>query len=275
MPPKLSDPAATLLVAASMAFALALLCVGLAHFTGLSVAPASGFGRDLWVLTLLLFVPSLVPASHVGAVLIARYDSDVLQVAQPDAIDLHATRPRQANQQVVWDQLQRWCFDGAGNGRAPLWCPWATPRVEQRFSIAVLTGLNSGAKSHLVEAFARDIDGTTQLQCAGGAGGRLALRLRVKVIDCLWWRARKPTDPWDSGYLIDDAVAPQRLRQYEPRRATLMVANTLPAALLHECITALNARRADFRHPVRLLIVDTALPNEIVEARVIAIDEPI
>ena len=268
----LSGLAATLFVVASLAFALALLCVGFAQLAGLS---AGGLGRDLCVLTFLLFVLCLAPASHVGPALIARYDNDVLQVAPVDVIDLNAAGFRQGNQQAAWDHLQRWCFDGAGDGRAPLWQPWVMPRVEQRFSIAALTGANGASKSHLVEAFSREIDGANQLQRAGGAAGRLALRLRVKINDSLWWRARKPTDPWDSGYLINDAAAPQRLRQFLPRRATLMVADTLPAALLRECIAALHARRNDFRHPVRLLIVDTALPMALGEARVIAMVDSI
>jgi hypothetical protein len=272
---KLSGLAATLFVAASLAFALALLCVGFAQFAGLSF---NGLGRDLWVLTLWLFGLCLAPASHVGPALIARYDNDVLRVGPVDVLAVNAAGLWQANQQAAWDQLQHWCFDGAGDGRAPLWQPWAMPRVEQRFSIAVLTGANGVSTSQRVEAFSREIDGSNQLQRAGGAVGRLALRLRVKANDCLWWRARQPTDPWDSGYLIDDAAACKRLRQFLPRRATLMVADTLPSALLRECIAALRARSNDFRHPVRLLIVDAVLHSVAIEpgeARVITMVDPI
>ena len=263
--------AATLLVAALITFALALPCVGLAQLAGLSV---NGFGRDLCALTLMLFVPCLAPASRIGPALIARYDNDVLRVAPVAAIDLNAAGPRHANEQAAWDPLRQWCFEGVGDGGAPLWRPWAMPRVERRLSIAVLTGLNGVGKSHLVEAFSREIDGSTQLQRAGGAGRRLALRLRVKVNDCLWWRARKSADPWDSGYLMEDAAARRRLQQFVPRRATLMVADAWPADALREFVAALNARRMDYHHPVRLLIVDTVPPNVPGEARVIAMVDP-
>jgi hypothetical protein len=226
-----------------------------------------------FILWLIFITLCLVLAKRIAPALIARYDNAVLRVAPVKAVDLDAAGPLRADQQAAWDQLQHWCFDGAGDGRSPLWQPWAMPRVEQRFSIALLTGAKGAGKSQLVEAFSRAIDGSNQLQRAGGAGGRLALRLRVKVNDCLWWRARKPTDPWDSGYLFDDAAVRQRLPRFLPRRATLMVADAWPAASLRECISALNARRADFHHPVRLLIVDTALPagfSGLGEARVIA-----
>jgi hypothetical protein len=263
--------AATLCVAALLAFALALQCVGLAQLAGLSV---NGFGCDLFALTLMLFVPCLAPASRIGPALIARYDNEVLRVEPVVAINQNAAGPLHAGQQAAWHQLQQWCLDGVGDGRAPFWHPWLMPDVEQRFSMAVLIGLNGAGRSQLVEAFSREIDGSNQFPRAGGAGGRLALRLRVKVNDCLWRRARKPTDPWDSGYLMEDAAARRRLQQFQPRRATLIVADALPADALRASIATLQARSADFRHPVRLLIVGAVPPNVPSDARVIAMADP-
>jgi hypothetical protein len=211
-------------------------------------------------LALMLLVLCLVLARRCGPALIARYDDGALRVEPASGVNETLPRDLSANQKAAWTQLQQWCFDGAGDGRTPFWLPWAMPRVERRFSIAVLLGAKGAGNSQLAEAWSREIDGSNQLQHAGGAWARLCLRLRVKWNDCVWWRARKPADPWDSGYLVGDALALEHLRKFLPRRATLMVANALPSAALLERIAVLSARCTAFHHPVRLLIVDTVLP---------------
>lgn len=205
----------------------------------------------------------------------ARYDSAALQVAPPDPA---ATRGpvSQAFRQHAWPALEAWCFAGAGDGVSPLWNPWALPRVPTRFAVAVLTG-DPGAPDAdlpaLAEAFSRHIDGSDQLAALTGAAARTALRLHVKWQDAQWWRARQPTDPWDSGYLPDGEAALSALEAFCPRRATLLVALNLPAAALAPRIALLARRSAGFAHPVRLLVVGTPVPAGGGEVTVIAVDQ--
>jgi hypothetical protein len=213
------------------------------------------------VLALMLLALCLAIARRIGPALIARYDDGALRVAPEGAVCATPARDLNENQKSACTPLQQWCFDGAGDGRTPFWRPWVMPQVERRFTMAVLLGATGDGASQLAEAFSREIDGSHQLARAGGTVARLCLRLRVKWHDCVWWRAREAADPWDSGYLVDDPFALEHLRAFLPRRATLMVANALPPDALLERIAVLDARSGAFRHPVRLLMVDTVLPT--------------
>ncbi len=241
-----------LLIAAVPAVVLALL-IAAAGRAGDWLLPAA-------ILLPMVFVLCLVPALRIGPTLIARYDDGALRVAPVGVIDEALPRDRGATQKAARVQLLQWCFDGAGDGRAPFWRPWLMPGVGRRFSMAVLMGSTEAGASQMAEAFSREIDGSHQLSQADSRWARLCLRLRVKWNDCQWWRARELADPWDSGYLIDDLLALQYLRSFHPRRATLMVAVAMPAGALRERIDVLCARCAAFQHPVRLLVVDGALP---------------
>ena len=248
----LKEIAAVLLVAALPAVVLALLIAAVSR-------------ADEWILPVAILLPvvfalCLMPAMRIGPALIARYDDGALRVAPAAAVDDPPLRDFSANQKAAWVQLLRWCFDGAGDGRTPLWRPWMAPHVVRPFSMAVLVDPAANGASLTAEAFSREIDGSHQLTQAGGSVARLWLRLRVKWQDCCWWRARELADPWDSGYLIDDPRALQHLRAFHPRRATLMVAVALPPDALLERIAVLSARCEAFQHPVRLLVVDGALP---------------
>lgn len=184
--------------------------------------------------------------------LVARYDGGVMRVEPPAAVARPAG-PLSDAQQATWRRLQAWCFAGAGDGRSPFWRPGALPRVELRFAVATLADGPEADLPQLVEAFSRHLDGSDQLAAAGGALAGLLLRLRVKRDDAFWWRARQPSDPWDCGYLIGEPAA---LRRFQPRRATLMVADdSLPDAALREAQHILQTRSAGFRHPVRLLVL--------------------
>lgn len=192
------------------------------------------------------------PRAAWARALVARYDGEVMRVEPPAAV-AQATGPLSDAQQATWRQLQAWCFAGAGDGRSPFWRPGALPRVEQRFAVATLAGGPEADLQQLVEAFSRHLDGSDQLAAAGGALAGLLLRLRVKRDNALWWRARQPSDPWDCGYLIG---TPEALRRFQPRRATLLVADdSLPDAALLEALHILQTRSAGFHHPVRLLVL--------------------
>lgn len=195
--------------------------------------------------------PTTSIAVRIGA-LLARFDGAVMRVEPPHTVDSTAV-PLNAAQQAIWARLHAWCFVGAGDGRSPFWRPGALPRVEQRFTVATLANGPDAERAPLVEAFARHLDGSEQLAAAHGALAGLLLRLRVKRDDALWWRARQPSDPWDCGHLIGE---PHALQRFQPRRATLMVADaSLNDAALHEAVHVMQTNSARFHHPVRLLVV--------------------
>lgn len=177
--------------------------------------------------------------------LAARYDASVMRPPAPTSSV--AASPE-------WQRLALWCFTGAGEGGAPLLRPWALPRVEQRFAAAVLAGEHGEERRQLVQGFLRHLDGSTGLEALPTRAAQLALRLQVKVRDAMWWRARQRDDPWDCGYLLAGAAAEVSLGRFLPRRATLLVAEDLPAAGLRRCIEVLGARSPLFAHPVRLLV---------------------
>ena len=119
----------------------------------------------------------------------------------------------------------------------------------------MLAGPPGAGRSHLAEAFSRHLDGDQRLQALPTGWPRLRLRLAVKLAESLPARRRQRSDPWDCGYLVDSATALQALRHFQPRRATLMVADELPDAALAECTAALTPRQGSFRQPVRLLVI--------------------
>ncbi len=211
----------------------------------------------LWGLFLL---PLAAVAWRTVPVLLARYDAAALRISPPLAssnvdADVCADAPARS-----WAVLLHWCFDGASPGNRPLWRPWAPPHMAQRFAVAQLVGSPDGTLRAVAEAFSRHIDGSDQLLACPGRWARIGLRLRVKWHDAQWWRARQSADPWDSGYLVDEPAALRALQAFRPRRATLLVAVDLPAAALQARITTLAAQQARFAHPVRLLVIGTAMP---------------
>ncbi len=192
--------------------------------------------------------------------LLARFDSRALRApASPEGLVQALALRHAAQHNPAWAVLQSWCFEGAGDGCSPLWQPSALPRVEQRFKLAQLQG-DGDTAAHWAACFARHLDGDERLQAAGSAAARLALRLRVKLKDCQWWRARQPDDPWDCGHIGWDEAACRQLALFLPRRATLLLADRLPATDLLACLAALVPRQAGFAHPVRLLVLGEAPP---------------
>lgn len=222
--------------------------------------PPQGFARDVLAFALGSFPLGLVPAKHIGPTLIARYDDEALRVLPPRDLGLRWAGPLGDAQRRTWDDLLAWCHAGTGNGRCPGWRPWAMPGMDQPLAIALLTGPNGVGKSHLAEALARHLDGSNVLEALPGRWARLRYRLRVKINDCQWWRRRRPDDPWDCGYLVDDAAWIGRLAHFLPRRATLLIADELTAESLNDITRILAERRVEFRRPVRLLLVDVTPP---------------
>lgn len=177
--------------------------------------------------------------------------------ARFDGLALRAPAQAQPDDPAVpsklWGSLQRWADEGAGPGGAPFWRPGAATAVPNRFALARWQG-----RDIVVEAWARQLDGSTAL-LAMGAGAQRRLRLGLKWREAGWWRQRSPGDPWDAGHLIDSAEAATQLQHhFLPRRPTLLIAGEMNPERLASSIDALQQRADTFRHPVRLLCLSAA-----------------
>jgi hypothetical protein len=194
------------------------------------------------------------PARRVGTGLVARFDSVLFR--PPANLDLATLAATNNTSQ----QLRDWCFDGAGSGAAPLLRPNAIPPMAQPLSIAVWEASSSAEQTTQqtqLNAFMGQLDGTGLLLACKGPWARCWLRLRIKLREALWWRARQANDPWDCGFLnIHEGVVAQ-LRAFSPRRATLIVVQDVQHPLLHASLTVLRERNAMFHYPVRVLVMGT------------------
>lgn len=108
-------------------------------------------------------------------------------------------------------------------------------------------------------ALALHLDGSHDLHACGSAAQRLALRLRAKVQDVVPGRAARAGDIWDSGWVADEPAAWAALLRFQPRRATFMVMDGLPAARMQQALAAMHAVSSGYGRPVRVLVLGAAL----------------
>ncbi|WP_157269529.1 hypothetical protein [Azohydromonas aeria] len=252
---------ATVAMALGLALALAAGLEALATVAGLALGrpgwqrgwldgvlvghalPGSPLWRELAALAAASFLLCLWPARRMAPTLLARYDGAALRVAPPGGpVPAWQEDAGQPAQRGAWAGLERWCADATAPGALP------------RLGVAVLTGGSGAQQSALAEAFSRHIDGTVRLEAMGRLAG-LAWRLRIKLDEARWWRALPPGSPWDAGYLPLSGAELAPLAAFQPRRATLIVADGLHPALLAQALAALEAGAAGFAHPVRLLVL--------------------
>jgi len=128
---------------------------------------------------------------------------------------------------------------------------------------AGLQGPDEQALQGLADALARHLDGSDLLAAQPHRAAAIALRLRVKWHDAVWWRRRQPQDPWDAGWALATAAGLARLQDgFAPRRATLILADGRQADTLNAALQALAARCGGLHQPVRWLWVggEGALP---------------
>ena len=188
----------------------------------------------------------------------ARYDLAALRPPEPDA-GIHTP---DADAVQTLQTLQRWCLAGSGPGGSPWWRPQALPTVEKRLAVAHLNP-TSFTDDHVVQRLGAQLmlerDGSLQLQACRTPAGRLLLRLKTKAHDLMWWRKRQPVDAWDSGCVRASTDGLRAMKQFLPRRATLLVVDCLKDGLADATVMALwmdlQARQHRFAHPVRLLVL--------------------
>jgi len=186
-----------------------------------------------------------------------RPPADAAEVTEVDYIAATATPAQRASSTHA--ALQAWCWCGAGPGNTALWQPGTQPRVAARLQVAALLGKAGeplAATIAWADAFARQLDGSNRLAALPGRAAGLAFRLGVKLHDAAWWRTRQPSDPWDAGWAINSAPALRQLQDnFQPRRATLILADARHFEPLNAGLAAWAQRQAGLRHPVRWLWV--------------------
>ena len=224
----------------------------------LLAAALPGPWRNAGIYACLFFVPCLWAGARVGPTLVARYDGQALMPPPAAQPGLRQAEPLNTAQQRAWAALQSWCQAGTGDGRTPFWHPWRLPDMPERLGLAVMAGGDGDDASRLVAAFARHLDQDDRL-AALSAVSRLKgwrLKLAVKWNELWWWRRRHPLQPWDCGYLVQGPAVLDRLAYFRPRRPTLIVADAWRGDSLEPVLQVLAAAKADYRHPVRLLVIN-------------------
>ncbi len=250
----------------ALALPSSLLLAGLAKLVLLAsgLGNENAFWHELALFAALLFLPCLWAGMQIGPRLIARYDGEALQAEPPPTVGHYAAGAQQAIQPPVWTALEAWCRYGTGTGRQPFHRPSIPPEMALPFSLAVMSGDDAAGKARLAHAFARHLDRNDEL-AALSATSRwrgVLLKLAVKWHELWWWRQRHPRQPWDCGYLADDAAAIARLAAFRPRRPTLIIATRLgSSAHLEQVLQIFCATQADYHHPVRLLVLELAVPG--------------
>ncbi len=101
------------------------------------------------------------------------------------------------------------------------------------------------------------LDGTLQMLQLGGPLRQRLHRLNIKLQELS--RSGPPAAglPWDCGWLNTTAAAQSQAARYFPRRPTLILTWQLPTSTLQPIAAALQARQAEFGHPVRLWVLST------------------
>lgn len=258
-----SDHSKNRLASVAVALPSALLLAMLLEAALLAVGLAGDPWRDVAILAFALFLPCLWAGARIGPVLIARYDDEALRPEPPTEPGPQRAGPPDVAQQRAWQALESWCQSGMGTGRTPFWRPSLLPDVPERFSLAVMVGEAGAGKLRLADAFARHIDRNAELEALSAESRLKGLRLKlaVKWHELWWWRKRHPRQPWDCGYLVDDSAVAARLADFRPRRPTLIIADSLSDAGLGRALQTLCAAKMNYRHPVRLLVIDAKVPG--------------
>jgi hypothetical protein len=194
------------------------------------------------------------PTAHRLSGLGQRFDKQALQPPQAASALAGADK-------AVLPALQAWCLSDSGPGCSRWTRPLTQPAIDQRLKIATL-GPATPCALATAEQLCLQLDGSLRM-AGSGPLGRLQLRLMTKLNDAMWWRALRPTDPWDCGHVRATPAGMDAMRGFIPRRATLMVASGLTPALRQELLSALQQRQADWPHAVRLLLIGHESSGEV------------
>jgi len=197
-----------------------------------------------------------------------------------DAAPIPWIEPREPGERkAAWDALRSFAFKNAGDGRTSLRGRPAHPDFVP-FLWTIVTGRAGSGKTRMAVEFARALAQRDVL----GVEDKERRRARRKLRRGEWVRRamphlrRRDSHPWDAGWLLPgrlegpdrrSARTPvderflDRLRGWSPRRPTILLLDDPRPADARRVVEMLLARQANYHFPVRLLIVDQAVPLEL------------
>ncbi len=199
--------------------------------------------------------------------------------------------PRDSPRRAVWAALIAFLSDSVGDGRFNV---LGHPRTRfERFRWTVLTGRPGAGKTRIATEIAR---ARAREDLIGRDDETRAERRRLAR--GAWWRTAWPfaqrreaevpgirddspwhgADPWDAGWVVaasergglrrsqnsrfDDTVL-SYLKAWRPRRPTVLVLDDPRPDDASRVVDALLGGERRYRHPVRLIVVSQALPQDL------------
>ena len=172
---------------------------------------------------------------------------------------------------AAWSQLRRFAARYAGTGRST-WFGWPVFTASDRpathldfaFRWTVLCGQAGAGKTRMAMEFAR-LRARSEFFETAPAWRRSAVTIAEWFRRILPWLRRHKDHPWDAGQ-IESGVGESYLKAlsaWRPRRPTLLLLDDPKPGDCLAIIRRLEEGHDQFRFPVRLLIVDQALPAEL------------
>jgi len=202
-------------------------------------------------------------ANHIAKTAWSSFRSDLFgkiqpfrSVTDPERFAPDIFRGPQGNVDAVFTSLTDFARSGA-HDRFRIWPPNG---VDVPFAWTVVTGQSGAGKSRIVTEVALQLDRT--FGPAKLSSRRHALIRRVAWIhEEVPFLRRNLDHPWDVGKVT--SWRKDFLKDWLPRKPTLLVLDDAEAGLAAKVIGALGARAGSFRKPVRLVFVGQTLPMDL------------
>lgn len=213
-------------------------------------------------------VVTVVTRSFVGrmdARLFARFDHRALTPIHRATGMLAFCLPEQGAQRDAWERLRCWVMMDMPSAGAP-----GPLSADSAFAWTALLGPSGVGKSQLCRELARHL---AQRERYGDAVTGNGFRARVVRFRAQAMRSlhrllpfiSSEEAPFDVGLVACDdrgegsAGTALALAQFRPRAPTLMLLDTPGLGVARQVIATLRAAAAEYRHPVRLLLIDEAI----------------
>ena len=197
-------------------------------------------------------------------------------------------KPEGSHTERFYNDLLQFVLNGTEDCSMGRFYPVSDVGKQHKFTWAMITGRPGEGKSRIVREVARqlsrrDIFGSLKKQREHSDNfiGRLKIRffdpsesLKPKKQRALaltaWFREYFPLtarnvgefgDPWDTGYLRDSKI--DELKQWAPRKPTLIILDDPPYGDAAEVIELLTERSTSFQRPVRLFAVNQTVSSQL------------
>ncbi|MBM3344390.1 MAG: hypothetical protein FJY56_20100, partial [Betaproteobacteria bacterium] len=174
----------------------------------------------------------------------------------------------------AWTNLRQWVTHGAVEERWKLEWLMSEPDLGKPFDWTLLVGAGGIGKTQLAKELGRQLALRDVLGDKVPTAKGLARAKRHFNALAAWWRRVVPycavaaADPWDAA-LIGKRGEPHatstenQLKEWTPRRPTLLILDDPLIGVSRKIIEALEGHKSEFWYPVRLIIVNTVVPSDL------------